>query len=703
MNPFEQLAENGYPNSLPIIPPDATISPHSTLHKRVGTRQDGRGKTPGVKGSDGDWRSFDWAHHTPDANDYRRWAAMGAGVGLRTGEGLIALDADTMDVPCAKIVEEYVERTLGLTPIRIGRAPKALYPFRTDGPVPYQRIDFGARDERGTAERIELLTEGRQFVALGTHPKTGQPYRWERPLVPFDELPFLPADQISAFMEGLRALLPGADPLVKEGGTTEVAQHTLRGDPALVAKAVQHTPNTSAHFATRESYLGMGYAIKAAVEDEQEAFGIWAEWCERWAEGDNEPDIMEADWRRMKPPYRRGAQWLYEQAENTSDGQFSKAEVWFENVAEIEADNPFAVAEAKAASTEDRNDVYPLLTPQEIISRPPPTFLVERHIPDVSVGFLYSRPGAGKSFLALGLALAIAQGFKDWHGYALAPSSHFVLYIASEGSFDLGNRIRAWCKANNVDVPPESFLVIERTIEFMKPEDIDRLLRTVRLAGFKPALVVVDTVSRAMPGADENLQKDMTLFVKACDRVRDEFACAVLGVHHAGKSGDMRGSTVLRGAGDFVFRLERKERASIGMLHCEKQKAAEDGWEEPWRFDVVDLGDGQSSLVAERGDAALGDGAVLTPDVAGRVLGAMKSAWDSGSPWSRAPQSGERYAVRRMVADFNFKGDVAEEMLRMWEAMGVIATETRSAKRRISGYKVGEIHGQAVQSGDIFD
>ena len=37
------------------------------------------------------------------------------------------------------------------------------------------------------------------------------------------------------------------------------------------------------------------------------------------------------------------------------------------------------------------------------------------------------------------------------------------------------------------------------------------------------AAVFVDTVSRVLPGAEENLQKDMTLFVKACDAVRERF------------------------------------------------------------------------------------------------------------------------------------------------------------------------------------
>jgi hypothetical protein len=124
---------------------------------------------------------------------------------------------------------------------------------------------------------------------------------------------------------------------------------------------------------------------------------------------------------------------------------------------------------------------------------------------------------------------------------------------------------------------------------------------------------VVDTVSRAMPGADENLQKEMTLFVRACDRLQGCVPLRRVGVHHAGKNGDMRGSTVLLGAGDFVFKLERKQGATIGRLHCEKQKDAPDGWEEPYR---VRRGDAGRRRVVAGGGArrlSVGPSLELTP------------------------------------------------------------------------------------------
>jgi hypothetical protein len=184
---FERFWSLGFKRLVPIIPPGAPISERSTLYKRCGTRQDGRGKTPGTKGRDGNWSSFDWAAHEADEHDLVRWQEMGAGVGIKTGQQpdgswLIAIDADTLNVKYAVIIRDEIDARFGRLPIRVGRSPKALYVLRTDGPLPYQRVEF---DD----ERVEVLGAGKQFVASGIHPVTGKPYSWPRPLVPFDQLP----------------------------------------------------------------------------------------------------------------------------------------------------------------------------------------------------------------------------------------------------------------------------------------------------------------------------------------------------------------------------------------------------------------------------------------------------------------------------------------------------------------------------------
>lgn len=716
-NAFLTFTALGYGPSrlLPIIVPDATISERSSLHKRVGTEQDPRGKTPGVKNRAGEWHSFDWVPYEADETDLTRWHAMGAGVGVKTGGGLIAIDADTDDMDEARTVKEIVEAHLGKLPIRVGRYPKALYLCRVEGDYRYTRVDFGARRPNGTYEkRVEILSAGRQFVAHGVHPATRQPYSWPKEIVPFAELPTFSPQQIDAFMEALRLALPkAAEKLTREGGDLlkPINQESLAGDLETVTKAVHAIRNRSADFPSRESYRDFGYAIKAALPDnEPEAFELFADWCLRWEDGQNDVDVVASDWRRMKPPFRRGAGWLYEMAERLAPERFSAAEHWFDVMPDVE-ESPFETAAKKEAAAAKSDDVYPIVTVDDVINRPPPRWLIERHVPEQGVGFLYSEPGIGKSFLALDLTLALSCGLPDWHGDTIARpdgiSQSPVIYIASEGSFGLRNRILAWLKIRKIS-PDQAkrFLIIEHTINFMNPEDVQRLVRTARAAaralGAPPAMFVVDTVSRALPGADENLQKDMTLFVEACGALQRAFGCAVLGVHHAGKNGDMRGSTVLRGAGDFVFRLSRKMGASVGLLACEKMKDGPDQWEEPYRFDTVGLDGGETSLVVAREDASVGPSCELTPARTASVLGAMDAAWKSGEPWAKAPQSGERRAVRRMVTDHGFDAVSAEATLDLWERSGVIALVVADRNSKRKGYQVQAMPGQAVPSDGIF-
>lgn len=184
---FRRFWDLGFRTLIPVIPPDAAISERSSLYKRVGTKQDARGKTPGTRGRDGLWSSFDWNSYEAGETDLRRWAEMGAGVGIKTGpqpdgSWLIAVDADTLNTDYAVIIRDEMDARFGRLPIRVGRSPKALYVLRTDGPLPYMRVEFGD-------ERVEVLGAGKQFVAAGIHPVTRKPYSWPRPIVPFDQLP----------------------------------------------------------------------------------------------------------------------------------------------------------------------------------------------------------------------------------------------------------------------------------------------------------------------------------------------------------------------------------------------------------------------------------------------------------------------------------------------------------------------------------
>lgn len=692
-NPFRHFHNLGWPRLIPLLPVNAPVSPKWEYVNRA-IRKHGEervlgpmwGKAPAARYSDGLWGGFKgWrTYETTDA-DLDRWFAWGANVGFRMPEDWIIFDIDITDADLADKAEQIIVDMLGPSPCRIGLAPKRMLFYRLTDPVNGGWV-FCKAASGDKPMAVEMFSDGRQVALYGMHRAAGRPYQWPRPPIHADDLTLIRPDQYEAVQEALMAALPHSS-RTRENKTADrerVSQSALRGAVEDVRRAMEAMPNGRDIFPDRMDYIRMGAALKAALpDDEEEAFDLWCEWAAK--DNGGVPELWRKDWNGLGGVFSLGAQWIYEQAERLSNGLFTQAQIHFDPIQET-APSPFDM-QAEAERQEQAADLYPLLTIDSIVSRPPPVFMVARHIPETSVGFLYAAPGIGKSFLAMDLGLTIAAGFKSWHGEAvnLRPNAA-TLYIAAEGAFDLRNRMLAWHKARGLDTFAKNFFVIEQTIRFTKQDDVEKLVRTARAAGITPALIVVDTVSRALPGVDENGQEDMTIFVEACAALQREFSCSVMGVHHTNKQGDMRGSSVLRGAGDFVMKLERKRGEALATLTMEKLKAGEDGWAYQILFEKVDLGDGQSSLVPSRPAPAIGpdtDGG-LPEDRA--ILMRIAAAWDAGLPWSLAGNAArERRAAVILNAEFGYRMDAAEAKLK---ALARYLEDAVVPGKRMRGLKV---------------
>lgn len=342
---------------------------------------------------------------------------------------------------------------------------------------------------------------------------------------------------------------------------------------------------------------------------------------------------------------------------------------------------------------------FELLNVRQIKTLPDPNWLVKGLVTDNGLGFIFGPPGCGKSFVAIGMALSVACGLGEWWGRPIERSGP-VVYISSEGQSDLKFRIAAWEAKTGQKADDAPFYLIRQGINFMAESDVQTLIRTIRLvadeAGELPALVFVDTVSRVLPGADENLQKDMTLFVAACDAVRAEFSATVVGVHHTSRAGNMRGSTVFDGAGDFLAQIEREEREDgerIGVLTARKIKAAEDGWKQTFDLEEVQVGLTATSLFAAPCEApaeATSGSGWPSREVCRRILSDIESAWARGEPLSEFVQAKRagRYAPAVIARLHRLKPKLAEEMIQRWLVEGVLRTAERDPHSKLMGLKV---------------
>jgi hypothetical protein len=241
---------------------------------------------------------------------------------------------------------------------------------------------------------------------------------------------------------------------------------------------------------------------------------------------------------------------------------------------------------------------------------PPPEWLIKGLFPAKGLIVPYGPPKGGKTFIVLSACLHIAAG-RDWFDRPV--QSGGVIYIAGEGIGGLGIRTRAMRSHYNIPVNIP-FWIVRRAINFTKPNAAADLVALIRKTALDEpiALVVIDTLARAMPGAEENSAKDVGLVIAACAEVQDALECAVVPIHHQGKeeSKGMRGTTAIKGAVDASFKIT-KSGDRVTMTN-EDQKDADTAPEMIFTMLKVAVGLSRTGLVPTMGVSS-GDETGETP------------------------------------------------------------------------------------------
>lgn len=240
-----------------------------------------------------------------------------------------------------------------------------------------------------------------------------------------------------------------------------------------------------------------------------------------------------------------------------------------------------------------------LLDAEELILRPPPSWLIEDILPAGGTSVLFGKPGSSKSFTALDWTICVGMGL-PWQGHQVAPGP--VIYIAAEGVGGLGIRIQAWKATFNVE-KLEGIRFYPGAINLLDPERRAALIEVVSRQ--QPSLLVIDTMARSMTGGDENSARDVGLVIAAIDACREAMpGLSNLVVHHMDKSGSTyRGSSALEGAAETMIECEDDD--GLVTLSCEKQKDAAGFAPIRVRREVIHLDNGLSSCALRaysRGD-----------------------------------------------------------------------------------------------------
>lgn len=237
-------------------------------------------------------------------------------------------------------------------------------------------------------------------------------------------------------------------------------------------------------------------------------------------------------------------------------------------------------------------------------------WLIKKFLPAEGLALIYGHPGSAKTFFALDMAFAVALG-RPWRGKAVQQG--LVVYVAAEGANGIRQRVEAFKRANGL-TERLPIAIIPTPIDMQAANaDTKRLAETIRHAaeasGMKPALVIVDTISKTFGAGKENTD-DMATYVANCGHIAAEFSCCVMPVHHRPKdaeSKDPRGHSSLRGGCDTIILTEGSK---IRKATVTKQKDGEDG--ETFTFDLLqvelgfdDDGEAVNSCVVREISAAL--------------------------------------------------------------------------------------------------
>jgi AAA domain len=184
------------------------------------------------------------------------------------------------------------------------------------------------------------------------------------------------------------------------------------------------------------------------------------------------------------------------------------------------------------------------------------TYLVKGLIPRVGLVVAWGAPKCGKSFWAFDLTMHVALGW-EYRGRRVQQGP--VVYCAFEGGSGYSARAEAFRHERlPEDSQPIEFYLLDAQIDLVADHKaIIAAIRSQIAEGQLPACVALDTLNRSLAGSESN-DKDMALYIRAADAIREAFGCAVIIVHHCGVDDTRpRGHTSLTGAVDAQLAVRR--------------------------------------------------------------------------------------------------------------------------------------------------
>lgn len=479
----------------------------------------------------------------------------GVGLALLEGEDIVALDFDN----CVKqgvvdpVVQALVQHTYAeLSPS--GNGVRALL-----------RGNLGNRKSHSTPDQFGMET----FSTSGYVTLTGN-------MLPFVDL--------LGHEDTLAKVTPELETFCKErfGSAAPAkpdAEDFMAGYEPKLGLSVDESydllqqldPDTS-----RDEWIRVGMALHHEYDGEEDGFDLWNDWSSCGSKYPSE-EALRTQWdsftRRVGPGRK----------------QITMATVKH-MVKQGQPVDAAALREvAEQASPIDFDGKFKVIRQRELQANTGTQWLIKGVLPRTKDPvILFGASGAGKSFVALDLACAIARGV-DWRGCRTAVGR--VLYVAAEGGAGIGKRLQAYSDHHGIDRSKLDVDVIIAAPNLLEQEDVTEVVKA--MAAFGPYdLVIIDTLAQVTPGANENAGEDMGPVLANIKAIQNATGATVIAVHHAGKdlSRGSRGWSGIKAAAEAQLEVVRDDETNQRHMRIEKMKDGEDGAKYGFQLEIVQVG-----------------------------------------------------------------------------------------------------------------
>lgn len=248
-------------------------------------------------------------------------------------------------------------------------------------------------------------------------------------------------------------------------------------------------------------------------------------------------------------------------------------------------------------------------------------FVIHPLFAEGEVALLAAEPKTGKTAIALNFGINLALG-SDIGSTFKIPEKRGVIYFGLEGIRAIKLRVEAEKrrrKGAGQSIPEHvPFFVVERAHRLnddkVQTTLVDKIMGADKYMqdnlGCGLGMIFIDTLTKAMPGADQNSVDDTSQLFNIVSMLRNAGCRAsIVFVHHMSRQGNVRGSTNIEAEPDLVLTVKKEAELNQIQLAIKMARNIEDFMYYDFALTSYDLGENtqgykQKAVLADLLEAA---------------------------------------------------------------------------------------------------